>query len=103
MPGVGSNIATREPEVWEDINSDPYIKVENVSKLHGETNILKGISFSVYKGELFSLLGQSGCGKTTLLRILSGLDAPTSGKITIDGVDVTNWPSYKRPVNMVFQ
>ncbi|MDR0744629.1 MAG: ABC transporter ATP-binding protein [Holosporales bacterium] len=103
MPGGGSNIAMREPEIWEDIHSNPYIKIEDVSKFHGETNILKEISFSVYKGELFSLLGQSGCGKTTLLRILAGLDAPTSGKVIIDGVDVTNWPSYKRPVNMVFQ
>jgi putrescine transport system ATP-binding protein len=52
---------------------------------------------------LFSLLGSSGCGKTTFLRILAGFEKPSSGKIFIDGVDITGIPVFKRPVNMMFQ
>ena len=58
---------------------------------------------SIAKGELFAILGGSGCGKTTLLRMLAGFEAPTSGTIHIDGVDVTDVPPYDRPVNMMFQ
>lgn len=90
-------------EAWQDLNLDPYIQIEEVTKTYNDITPLKNISLSIYKGELFSLLGKSGCGKTTLLRILAGFEKPTSGKILIDGVDVTNFPPYKRPVNMVFQ
>ncbi|MBQ8650904.1 MAG: polyamine ABC transporter ATP-binding protein [Alphaproteobacteria bacterium] len=90
-------------EKWQDINAEPYIQVQDVTKSYGELVTLKEISLSVYKGELFSLLGRSGCGKTTLLRILAGFEKPTSGKVLIDGIDMTNWPAYKRPVNMMFQ
>ncbi len=92
---------TSEP--WEDLNMDPYIQIEEVTKVYNDITPLKNISLSIYKGELFSILGKSGCGKTTLLRILAGFEKPTSGRILIDGIDVTNWPPYKRPVNMVFQ
>ncbi len=93
----------RNIEVWQDVNADPYIQIENVSKSYGDVTPVKDVSLSIYKGELFSLLGRSGCGKTTLLRILAGFEKPTSGRILIDGVDVTDWPAYKRPVNMMFQ
>jgi len=61
------------------------------------------VDLEIFRGELFSLLGASGCGKTTLLRILAGLETPTSGKVWIDGVDITQMPAYERPVNMMFQ
>jgi ABC-type Fe3+/spermidine/putrescine transport system ATPase subunit len=62
-----------------------------------------GVSFAVNHGELFALLGASGCGKTTTLRIIGGFAEPTTGKIEIDGVDVTHRQPYERPTNTVFQ
>ena len=62
-----------------------------------------GVSFSVNRGELFALLGPSGCGKTTTLRIIGGFDDPTTGKIEIEGADVTRRQPYERPTNTVFQ
>jgi ABC-type Fe3+/spermidine/putrescine transport system ATPase subunit len=62
-----------------------------------------GVSFSVNRGELFALLGPSGCGKTTTLRIVGGFLEPTTGKIEIEGVDVTRRQPYERPTNTVFQ
>ncbi len=95
--------ARKDKEVWQDVNAVPYIQIEGVTKSYDEVTPLKNISLSVYKGEFFSLLGSSGCGKTTLLRILAGFERPTSGKILIDGIDITNLPAHKRPVNMMFQ
>ncbi len=79
------------------------IEIQGVSKCFGEIKVLDNINLAVNKGELFSILGPSGCGKTTLLRIIAGFERPDSGKIIIDGVDYTDVPPYKRPVNMVFQ
>jgi ABC-type Fe3+/spermidine/putrescine transport system ATPase subunit len=62
-----------------------------------------GVSFSVNRGELFALLGPSGCGKTTTLRIIGGFADPTTGKIEIEGADVTRRQPYERPTNTVFQ
>jgi putrescine transport system ATP-binding protein len=61
------------------------------------------VSLDIYKKEIFCLLGASGCGKTTLLRMLAGFERPSSGRIYIDGVDMTLIPPYERPVNMMFQ
>lgn len=100
---LASQITKRNMEAWQDINAEPYIQIEGITKSYDDVTPVKDISFSVYKGEFFSLLGRSGCGKTTLLRILAGFEKPTAGKILIDGVDITNLPAYKRPVNMMFQ
>jgi spermidine/putrescine transport system ATP-binding protein len=62
-----------------------------------------GIDLEIKPGEFFTLLGPSGCGKTTTLRMLAGFEQPTSGEISIDGVDVAQTPAHKRPVNTVFQ
>ncbi len=81
----------------------PFLRVENVSRSFGRTAAVAGISLDIARGEFFALLGASGSGKTTLLRMLAGFEKPESGRIFIDGADVTRLPPYKRPVNMMFQ
>src|ERR1700727_1286625 len=88
---------------WNDPNARPYVQVERVTKTFGDFKAVDDVSLKVYKGEIFCLLGASGCGKTTLLRMLGGFETPTSGKIIIDGEDMTGLPLYERPVNMMFQ
>jgi putrescine transport system ATP-binding protein len=90
-------------QVWNDPQAAPYINIESVTKKFGEFVAVNDVSLKVYRGELFCLLGGSGCGKTTLLRMLAGFEDPTSGRISIDGVDMTGIPPYERPVNMMFQ
>lgn len=79
------------------------ILAEKVVKRFGAVEALKGVSIGIAKGELFFLLGGSGCGKTTLLRCIAGLEAPTEGRIRFDGQDVTSLPTHKREAAMVFQ
>ncbi|WP_032114267.1 ABC transporter ATP-binding protein, partial [Candidatus Paracaedibacter symbiosus] len=74
-----------------------------VSKTFDGFPAVNNISLQIFPGEFFSLLGASGCGKTTLLRLLAGFEIPTSGKIFIDGLNMTNVEPYNRPVNMMFQ
>lgn len=88
---------------WQDVNAKPFVRVQNVTKTFGNVYAVDDVSVDIYQGEFFSLLGGSGCGKSTLLRMLAGLETPSSGKILIDGVDVTHTPSFDRPVNMMFQ
>jgi putrescine transport system ATP-binding protein len=83
--------------------TDEYVRIEGLSKRFGEVAAVDAVSLSVMKGEIFCLLGGSGCGKTTLLRMLGGFETPTSGRIFIDGEDMTGVPPYERPVNMMFQ
>lgn len=66
-------------------------------------NALDDVSVEIRQGEFFTLLGPSGCGKTTLLRCIAGFETPTSGAILLDGIDITDLPPNKRPVNTVFQ
>ncbi len=80
-----------------------FIRIRGVSKLFGDFTAVNNVDLDIEQGELFSILGGSGCGKTTLLRILAGFEVPTSGTIEIDGVDVTHQAPYDRPVNMMFQ
>jgi len=91
----------REP--WKDPRAEAYIRIEKVTKKFGEFVAVSDVSLSIYRGEIFCLLGGSGCGKTTLLRMLAGFEAPTSGRIFIDGQDMAGVPPYRRPVNMMFQ
>ena len=82
---------------------EAFVKIENVTKTFAGLPAVKNVSIDIAKGELFALLGGSGCGKTTLLRMLAGFEIPTSGRIHIDGRDMTGVPPYERPVNMMFQ
>ena len=79
------------------------IRLEGLTKRYGETVAADNVTLEIEAGELFGLLGASGSGKTTLLRLLGGFEAPTAGRVLIDGVDVTTSPPYERPTNMVFQ
>jgi len=74
-----------------------------VSKRFGDTTAVDDISLEIHSGEFFSLLGPSGCGKTTLLRIIGGFEHPDSGRVVIQGRDVTGVTPQKRPTAMVFQ
>ena len=84
-------------------SSVPIIQIKDVSKHFGDFVAVDSVNLDVHRGEIFSILGASGCGKTTLLRIIAGFEVPTAGRIYIDGVDLTNQPPYRRPVNMMFQ
>lgn len=98
--------AVRKPsrlEPWQDAKETPYVRIEKVSKRFGDFLAVDDVNLSIYRGELFSLLGGSGSGKTTLLRMLAGFEQPSEGKIFIDGVDMSGIPPYERPVNMMFQ
>jgi putrescine transport system ATP-binding protein len=88
---------------WLDPDAAPYIRIEGISKKFGDFVAVADVTLNIYRGEIFCLLGGSGCGKTTLLRMLAGFEQPTAGKIFIDGVDMSNVPPYERPVNMMFQ
>jgi putrescine transport system ATP-binding protein len=88
---------------WLDPGANPQIVIEGVGKTFGSFTAVDGVSLRIYKGEMFALVGGSGCGKTTLLRMLAGFTTPTSGRVLIDDVDMTRVPPYERPVNMMFQ
>jgi putrescine transport system ATP-binding protein len=100
-------MATSAPAVkaspWNDPATRPYVEVDRVTKSFGDFKAVDDVSLKIYKGEIFCLLGASGCGKTTLLRMLGGFETPSSGRIFIDGEDMTGVPPYERPVNMMFQ
>lgn len=90
-------------QAWTAPEEEPIVRIEDVTKNFGSTYAVDGISLNIHRGEFFSLLGASGCGKTTLLRMLGGFETPSSGRIYIDGQDVTHVPPYLRPINMMFQ
>lgn len=88
---------------WSAPEEEPIVRIEQLTKTFGNTYAVDGISLNIHRGEFFSLLGASGCGKSTLLRMLGGFETPTSGRIFIDGQDITDVPPYLRPINMMFQ
>ena len=79
------------------------VRLEDVSKRFGKTDVIKNVSLDIKEGEFITFLGPSGCGKTTLLRIISGLESVTNGKVFLGGEDVTNVDPTKREVNTIFQ
>jgi spermidine/putrescine transport system ATP-binding protein/putrescine transport system ATP-binding protein len=82
---------------------DRFISIQNVSKKFGEFQAVSDVSLDIKRGEFFSLLGASGCGKTTLLRMLAGLEGTSNGEILIDDAPMSDVAPHHRPVNMVFQ
>ena len=79
------------------------VQLVNLVKKFGGVTAVDRINLQMPAGEFFSLLGSSGCGKTTTLRMIAGFEQPTDGQILLDGVDMTETPPHRRPVNTVFQ
>ena len=80
-----------------------YLSLENVTKQFGDVVVVDKFNLGIEKGEFVSFLGPSGCGKTTTLRMVAGFELPTSGRITLDGVDITDKAPNQRNVGMIFQ
>ena len=83
--------------------TDSYIELKNITKRFGDITVLEDINIAVKQGEFFVLLGESGCGKTTLMRIIAGFEHPQQGSVWLDGNDITNVEPNDLPINMVFQ
>jgi len=98
-----SGPARSKAEPWRDAGLEPYVRITGVSKRFGDFTAVDDVSLDIYKGEIFCLLGGSGCGKTTLLRMLAGFEQPSAGQLFIDGQDMAGIAPYERPVNMMFQ
>ncbi|MGO9803330.1 MAG: ABC transporter ATP-binding protein [Steroidobacteraceae bacterium] len=100
-------IATQHKQLadrpWLDPNATPQIVIDGVSKSYGAFTAVDNVNLGIFRGEMFALVGASGCGKTTLLRMLAGFAEPSSGRILIDGTPMSGVPPYERPVNMMFQ
>jgi putrescine transport system ATP-binding protein len=80
-----------------------FLRIENVSKRFGSFEAVRDVSLTIARGEIFGLLGGSGCGKTTLLRMIAGFEMPSAGRIVLDGKDLGQVPPWDRPVHMMFQ
>jgi putrescine transport system ATP-binding protein len=96
-------VVAREDRPVNDSPPSPLVQIREVTKKFGGVAAVDRVSLDIMRGELFAILGSSGCGKTTLLRLLAGFEEPTSGRILIDGADMTDVPPYERPVNLMFQ
>ncbi len=80
-----------------------FLEIKNISKSFEGKSVLNNVNISVKKGDFVSLLGKSGCGKTTLLRIIAGLELPDSGQIFLNGTEITSNPVQSRNIGFVFQ
>ena len=80
-----------------------FLQIKNIYKNFGSVEVLKNVSIDIREGEFVTLLGASGSGKTTLLRIIAGLEYADSGRVILDGTDITDLPPEKRHLGMVFQ
>jgi spermidine/putrescine transport system ATP-binding protein len=83
--------------------AEPVVQLVRVTKSYGRQVVLDGIDLAIERGEFLTLLGPSGCGKTTILRLIAGFEAPTAGRVHLEGADVTDLPPNRRQVNTVFQ
>ncbi|MEQ1522145.1 MAG: ABC transporter ATP-binding protein [Aestuariivirga sp.] len=85
------------------MNENEFLRLVDVTKRFGDVAVLRDINLSVASNEFLTILGPSGSGKTTILRLIGGFEQPSSGRIFIDGNDITNLPINQRPCNTVFQ
>ncbi|HEX4597627.1 MAG TPA: polyamine ABC transporter ATP-binding protein [Burkholderiaceae bacterium] len=102
MPNRPPSASALRPAKPSESEPD-FVQLVDVVKKFGATTAVDHVSLSIRRKELFALLGSSGCGKSTLLRLMAGLETPDSGRIIVDGQDITQVPPYQRPVNMMFQ
>lgn len=106
MNGRG-NAELFERKMGADGTAEPIIRVENLKKAFGELEVLRGITEAIYEGEVISVIGPSGGGKSTFLRCLNLLEQPTSGSVYFHGTDITdpqvNIDQYRQRMGMVFQ
>ena len=91
------------PQASRPAEVSAFLQIRGVIKDFGGYKAVNNVSIDIAKGEIFALLGSSGCGKTTLLRMLAGFETPTSGQIILNGQDLAGLLPYERPLNMMFQ
>jgi spermidine/putrescine transport system ATP-binding protein len=96
-------VASPNVQPGHDGGTPVVIGVESVTKRYGDFVAVERADFDIARGEFFSMLGPSGCGKTTMLRMIAGFETVTSGRILLEGIDVSQVPPYRRNVNTVFQ
>ncbi len=79
------------------------VEIEGVNKIYGNNHVVKDLNLTVEEGEFLTLLGSSGCGKTTTLRMIAGFEEPTTGSIKVEGENIEEKEPFERNVNTVFQ
>jgi spermidine/putrescine transport system ATP-binding protein len=100
---TAANVSDQDTAVLGVSPGPAGIRLVAIERRYKDVAAVAGVDLSITAGEFFSLIGPSGCGKTTTLRLVAGLEAPTSGRVFVGETDVTRLPAYRRPVNTVFQ
>jgi spermidine/putrescine transport system ATP-binding protein len=103
MDSPMNDLPLHKPPPTGRTGKHPLVRLRGISKRFGDVSAVKHLDLDIYRNDFLAILGPSGCGKTTLLRIIGGFVAPTTGTVEIDGRDVTHWGPEKRPTNTVFQ
>ena len=103
-PGTAEPAAPARPAAAEaEPASGPVIELVDVSHGYGGVRAVEALNLAIHPGEFFALLGDSGCGKTTTLRLIAGFERPSRGSVRLQGQEMTAAPPHRRPVNTVFQ
>ena len=103
IPTIPGTLLQKASQYERMSSTDALVALDDVRKEYGDVVAVDGIDLAVRKGEFFSLVGPSGCGKTTTLRMISGFETPTSGRVTIDDIGMEGVPPERRDTNLVFQ